>query len=158
MRIGFGIGDAGDIPESQVDKTIVQKLFKDFLPLVIALGAVILLGIGLAIYFCCKNRARKQVFKRMTKEELMAHAESKINKFDNKMEKRNERARQKAIEKWKKRNPGKSIDDLDVSALDETFFATDSEANTSFVNTNSKSFGVNGSNGNSMSAGFDFNS
>ena len=74
----------------------------------------------------------------------MQHAESKLDKFNTKMEKRNERARQKAIEKWMKRNPGKSAEGLDVSALDSSYFEnTDSDGRNTFL-TNSKSFGING--------------
>lgn len=70
-----------------------------------------------------------------------------MDKFNNKMEKRTEKARQKAIDKWKKRNPGKSTDNLDVSALDETFFNSDSDG--TFAVSNSRSFG--------MTPGYDLN-
>lgn len=52
LRIGFAIGDAGELPGGNT-KTFFDKLVKEFLPLVIALGAVIVLSVAAMIYFYC---------------------------------------------------------------------------------------------------------
>ena len=93
MRVGFFLAEHGSIDKGDGKRNIFDKLVKEFLPVVIAVGATLILVIVGICYFYCATLRRKAKIKKMSREELANAAQQHVDSYRNRLEKKNERAR-----------------------------------------------------------------
>ena len=70
----------------------------------------------------------------MNTEDLQSEATRLMNNFKGNMIKKNEKTREKAVEKWQKRNPGKKIEDFSSSQFMDSSFMSSNADMSSFYN------------------------
>ena len=121
LRVGMGIEDHGKEAEIGTDlENENMKFFEEYI-LYIYLAIIVLSLIALVfITYTCISCFKQRKLERMDKTILTMEADKLMKDYKADMDKKNEKGRQKAIERWKKKHPHKPIEDFRSSQMDES--------------------------------------
>lgn len=71
LRVGFFLAEHGEIDAGDEDnRSLADKLLKEYLPVIIAVGAILFIVIVGCCHFYCATMRRKAKIKKMSREEL----------------------------------------------------------------------------------------
>ena len=127
LRVGIGLEDHEK--EGQIGKEIYEeqvKFFEEYI-LYIYIAVFVLVIVTIVFFMClCVNCYKKEKLQRMSKTVLAMEADKMMREYKQNMDKKNEKARKKAIEKWRKKHPHKPIEDFQNSQMNESMMSGNS--------------------------------
>ena len=113
LRIGIGLED--HTKESQIGKEIYEDQIQFFEKYILYIYVAIFVLVFVTIVFIsclCVSCYKRKKLDRMDKTILTMEADRMMKDYKQNMDRKNEKARKKAIENWRKRNPHKPIEDF----------------------------------------------
>ena len=106
---------------------------------VIVIAIVVILAIVMFSYYKMRQKAR---IAKMSHQELTENAEIIMQKYSQRMDKKSSKAREKALKKWKKKNPHKKLEECNISQLNSSMFMS-SVNDESFLSSNGPRYSSN---------------
>ena len=135
LRIGIGLEDHDK--ESKIGKEVFEeqtKFFEEYILYIYAAIFVLVLVVVIFLMCICVNCYKTKKLQRMSKTVLAMEADKMMKEYKADMDRKNEKDRKKAIERWRKKNPHKPIEDFTSSQMNDSLIS----GNTSFDYSSSK--------------------
>ena len=105
------------IPNDESD-----SLFDRVLPVLYALIIIFIVVVIAKVAYKYHRMKKREKLDLMTHEELASNAEVIMAKYNQRMNIKSDKEREKALKKWKKKNPHKRLEECNISQLNSSYF------------------------------------